>query len=256
MIIDSHCHLYLDQFDQDRKSVIERAQHEGIIQMLLPNIDSSSMNPMLELVELFPDLFKPMIGLHPGSVRENYKEELEKIFNFFRKNKFVAIGEIGIDLYWPENKNFIDQQVDAFDYQIGIAEKNDLPVVIHIRNSFEQVFDVLRKRNRESYNGVFHCFSGNSQQAKSAVEMGFYLGIGGVVTFKNSGLTEALKDIPLERIILETDAPFLAPVPFRGSRNEPSYLKLIAEFLAGIYNVSLSELMDITLNNTRSIFAL
>jgi len=252
--IDTHTHLYLDEFDSDRAESIESAISSGVGMFLLPNIDSLSIDPLLKLADEFPENCLPMIGLHPTSVKENYKDELQLVENHLSKRKYYAIGEIGIDLYW--DKTFLEQQRIAFRNQINLAKVADLPVAIHMRNSFEQTFSIVREEADVNLRGVFHCFPGNIQQAKQVTDLGFFLGIGGVVTFKNSGLQQVVKEIPLEFIVLETDAPFLAPEPYRGKRNESSYIPLIAEKIASLKEIQLDEVARITTANARRLFNL
>ena len=251
MIIDTHSHIYLEDFDTDLLDVITRAKNIGVEKICLPNIDSKSIKRMLDLENQFPDLCKAMIGLHPTSVKENYESELEIIEKHLSKRKFIAIGEIGIDLYW--DKSFKEQQIIVFKKQIELANKYNLPIAIHTRDSFDETFEILRKFTPIP-KGVFHCFSGSAEQAKKATDLGFYLGIGGVITFKNSKLSEKVKDIPLTKLLLETDAPFLTPTPYRGKRNEPSYLKYIAEKIAETKEISYQEVIEITSDNARKLF--
>jgi TatD DNase family protein len=252
--IDTHTHLYLEEFDTDRADSIERAKSFGVEIFLLPNIDSLSIDPLLNLADEFPDNCLPMIGLHPTSVKENFEDELRILENHLGKHKFYAVGEIGIDLYW--DKTFLDQQRIAFRHQLKLAKEADLPVAIHMRNSFEHTFSIVREEANGNLRGVFHCFPGNLLQAKQVTDMGFFLGIGGVVTFKNSGLQQVVKEIPLEFIVLETDAPFLAPEPYRGKRNESSYIPLIAEKIASLKDLTLAEVAGVTTANAKRLFNL
>lgn len=252
--IDTHTHLYLEEFDADRSEMLSRAIQAGVGIFLLPNIDKASLPAMLSLCDAWPDHCLPMIGLHPTSVKDDYENELSLIDQQLSKRKFFAIGEIGIDLYW--DKTHLEQQQIVFRHQLKIAKALHLPVAIHMRNSFEQVFAILREEADSSLRGVFHCFSGSIQQAKRVTEIGFLLGIGGVVTFKNSGLQEVIKETSLEHLVLETDAPFLAPDPFRGKRNESSYIPIIAEKIASLKNIPLSEVAAITTENATVLFNL
>jgi TatD DNase family protein len=252
IFVDTHTHLYLDTFDNDRDEMIKNALSKGVQYMLLPNIDSASAESLLSLCKNFPDNCLPMMGLHPTSVKENYQDELNYIEQKLSENKYVAIGECGIDLYW--DTSHFDFQEIVFRLQIEWALLHKLPLVIHSRNSFEEIYNILCDFQGSGLCGVFHCFSGNSEQADKALNLGFYLGIGGVVTFKNSGLNEILKNIPMERIVLETDSPFLAPVPYRGKRNESSYLPLIAEKVARIRQMTLEQVAEITTENARNLF--
>lgn len=252
--IDTHTHLYLEEFDPDRAASIKRAKSSGVEIFLLPNIDSLSIDPLLKLADEYPDNCFPMIGLHPTSVKENYKDELQIVEDNLGKRNFYAIGEIGIDLYW--DKTFLEQQRIAFRHQLKLAKEVGLPVAIHMRNSFDQTFSIIREEANGNLRGVFHCFPGNLLQAKQVTDLGFFLGIGGVVTFKNSGLQQVVKEIPLEFIVLETDAPFLAPDPYRGKRNESSYIPLIAEKIALLKDIPLAEVARITTDNARRLFNL
>ncbi len=251
-LIDTHTHLYLQQFDEDRDQVIETAKQQGIKQMFLPNIDSSSIDDMLALSEKYPENCYPMMGLHPTSVKENYEEELELVKQWLQKGGFCAVGEIGIDLYW--DKTFQEQQEDAFRLQIRWAKANKLPIAIHTRNSFGEVQSIVKEEHTPDLRGVFHCFSGNTEQARKVIEMNFLLGIGGVLTFKNSGLDKVVREISLEHFILETDSPFLAPVPYRGKRNESAYIRIIAQKLADIKGISIEEVAEATSNNSLNLF--
>jgi TatD DNase family protein len=253
-LIDSHTHLYLEEFDSDRKEMIERALQTGVDKMLLPNIDSSSIEGMMNLCNSFPDHCYPMIGLHPTSVNENFEKELAIVDEWLERKKFIAIGETGIDLYWDQT--YVKEQEIVFIHQINLAKIYKLPIVIHSRNSFNELFAVLEKHNSPDLTGVFHCFTGNLAQAEKIIEMGFYLGIGGVITFKNSGLEKVINELTLDRIILETDAPFLAPVPFRGKRNESAYIKIVAEKIAEIKSLRLESVAEMTSANATHLFNL
>lgn len=254
MFIDSHTHLYLEQFSNDRDEVIQRAIGEEVSKMFLPNIDVRTIVPMLELVDRFPENCFPMMGLHPTSVKEDYQDVLEEIKSHLDKRKFIAIGEIGIDLYW--DKTFINEQKEAFSMQIEWAKKLQLPIVIHARDSFNEIFEVLDNIWEEGLTGVFHSFSGDLQQAEKALSYQFYLGINGIVTFKNSALADIVAKVPVERILLETDAPFLSPAPLRGKRNESCNILHIAKKISEIYNLSLSQLAEITSKNALNLFKL
>ena len=252
-LIDTHTHLFAQQFDEDRTEVVQRAIQQGVQQMLLPNIDSSSIQPMLDLCTEFPNNCFPMIGLHPCDVKENYLEELETVEEWLQKEKFVAVGEIGIDLYW--DKSTLAIQEDAFRKQVELAKKYKLPIAIHVRDSFDEVLAIVDELNDDNLSGVFHCFTGNEEQANHIINYGeFKLGIGGVVTFKNSGLDKTLSTIALEHLILETDSPYLAPTPHRGKRNESSYVVLVAEKLAEIHGKSMKEIAAITTQNAKELF--
>jgi TatD DNase family protein len=251
-LIDTHTHLYLEQFDSDRHEMVERAIQQGVKKMLLPNIDSGSIDGMLELCQAFPENCLPMMGLHPTSVKENFEEELKIVDEWLEKQKFYAIGETGIDLYW--DTTYQQEQERSFIHQINLAKKYTLPIVIHSRNSFKELFEILEIHNSPDLKGVFHCFSGNLDQAYKIIEMGFYLGIGGVITFKNSGLDKVIDELNLEHILLETDAPYLAPMPFRGKRNESAYLEVIAKRIAEIKKVSPARVAEITTANAINLF--
>ena len=252
-LIDTHTHLFAQQFDEDRSEVVHRALEKGVQQMLLPNIDSSSIQPMLDLCTEFPNNCFPMIGLHPCDVKENYLEELAIFEEWLQKEKFVAIGEIGIDLYWE--KITLAIQEDAFRKQVELAKKYKLPIAIHVRDSFDEVLAIIDELNDDNLSGVFHCFTGNEVQANHIINYGgFKLGIGGVVTFKNSGLDKTLSTISIEHLILETDSPYLAPTPYRGKRNESSYVMLVAKKLAEIYGKSMEEIAKITTQNAKELF--
>ncbi len=254
MLIDTHSHVYVSDFAADLTLMLERARKEGITKILLPAIDSLTHEAMLNLEEANPSFCLSMMGLHPCSVKENYKEELKIARNYLEKRAFKAVGEIGLDFYW--DKTFSVQQYAAFHEQIEWALHFDIPIVIHSRNSTDECIKVVSEHQHGKLRGVFHCFSGNADQAKQIIGLGFYLGIGGVITFKNSGLDNAIKDISLNHIVLETDAPYLAPVPFRGKRNEPSYLKYVVEKIAAIKNVSVDEVAEIATANAEKLFRL
>lgn len=251
-LIDTHTHLYLEQFNEDRDKVIRSAIEQGVEHMYLPNIDSGSIESMMQLAGKYPGHCFPMMGLHPTSVRENYQEELEAVKTWLGKGGFCAVGEIGIDLYW--DKTFIEEQKDAFRTQVRWARDLGLPVAIHTRNSFDEAFAILEEEHSPELRGVFHCFSGNVEQAVKVTGKGFYLGIGGVLTFKNSGLEKVVQEIALEHLILETDSPFLAPAPYRGKRNESAYLRLIARKLADVRNTGLEEVAEVTTRNALTLF--
>jgi len=252
--IDTHTHLFSSQFDHDKHQVIEKAIKKGVDKMLLPNINSETVKAMHQLCQDFPQHCYPMMGLHPCDVKDNYEQELEIVKSHLDKGKYVAMGEIGIDLYW--DKSTLDIQKKAFRQQLIWAKDYELPVAIHIRESFETIFEVIEEVNDQNLKGVFHCFTGTKEQAQKAIEMGFMLGIGGVVTFKNSGLDKILKELPLEKLLLETDSPYLAPTPHRGQRNESSYIPFIAQKMAEIYGVNIEEVAKITTQNAKKLFKL
>jgi TatD DNase family protein len=251
-LIDTHTHLYSEEFDQDRDAAITRCLENGINKLYLPNVDSESIPRMLALEKAYPEVCIAMMGLHPCSVKENYKEELTIVKEWLDKRPFVAVGEIGIDLFWE--KTFINEQIEAFNLQMDWAIEKNIPIVIHCRDAFDEIFEVLSKRNKLP-TGIFHCFSGNLEQANKIIDLGgFKLGIGGVLTFKNSGLDKVVEQIDLKHLVLETDAPYLAPMPHRGKRNESSYTKLVAEKLAAIKNCSIEEIAEITTQNAKEVF--
>ncbi len=254
MLIDSHSHIYLKEFNDDRQKVIDNAISNGVEKIILPNIDSSSIFDMNYTYNINTELFEMAIGLHPTSVKSDYKKELDLVFKNFNDKKYIAIGEIGIDLYW--DKTFVTQQKDAFDFQLALALKYNLPVIIHSRESFDEIIDVLKPYFKKGITGVFHCFPGDVEQAKLVVENGFYIGIGGVLTYKKSNMPDVVKKIPLEYIILETDAPYLSPVPKRGKRNEPAYLIHIAEALSNIIEVDYNKVCKQTTDNSKKLFKL
>ena len=252
MLTDSHTHLYLKEFDHDIDAIITEAINKKITRFLLPNIDNKSLPKLLKTCEKYKNLLFPMIGLHPCQVDEYYIQELNKLHKHINQNKFIGIGEVGIDLYW--SKQFIEQQKDAFNIQIEWGSKENLPIIIHSRNSFKETYELLNKNKNKNVSGIFHCFSGTYTEAKKIIDLGFYLGIGGVLTFKNSDLKSVLKKIELKHIVLETDAPYLAPHPMRGKRNEPKFLSIIAEKICEIKNCKMEELSSITSKNIDDIF--
>lgn len=253
-IIDTHTHLYLKQFKEDIDEVIERAINKGIDKFIFPAIDSSFMKEMQDLENKYPQNIYLMSGLHPVSVKENYKEELELVVKSLDKHNYVAIGEIGIDLFW--DKTFLKQQQEAFEFQIRLAISKDLPIVIHCRDGFDEIFEILDGKKCSKLRGVFHCFTGTLEQANRAINLGFKLGIGGVVTFKNGGIDKFINQIDIKNVVLETDAPYLSPVPFRGKRNESSYITYVLSKLSELYGISEIELADLTTKNALKIFNL
>lgn len=253
-LIDTHTHLFSSQFDDDRHLIVQNAIDKGVSKMLLPNINRQTIDAMHKLCADFPTHCFPMMGLHPCDVKENYLVELQIVKSYLDKGRYVAVGEIGIDLYW--DKDTLDIQKEAFRQQLIWAKEYDLPVAIHIRESFDEVFEIIEEVNDDHLRGVFHCFTGNEAQAKKAIELGFMLGVGGVVTFKNSGLDKTLKNLDLNHLILETDSPYLAPTPHRGQRNESSFLPLIAQKLAEIYEINVEEVAKVTSHNANTLFKL
>jgi TatD DNase family protein len=252
MFIDTHTHLYAQEFDIDRTSLIEKAISEGITKFYLPNIDSSSIENMLALERTFPENCAAMMGLHPCHVNTNVHNELATIEEWLKKRKFIGIGEIGLDLYW--DKTFLNEQQHAFKTQIEWALNYNYPIVIHCREAFDEIYTIL-SAYKKLPKAIFHCFSGNIEQAKKIIDLGnFKLGIGGVVTFKNSGLDKVVEHIDLEHIVLETDAPYLAPMPYRGKRNEPAYLINVAKKIAELKNISIEVVAEITSKNASFIF--
>ncbi|MCX6234823.1 MAG: TatD family hydrolase [Bacteroidetes bacterium] len=252
VLIDTHTHLYLKEFDDDRDAVIQDAVGKNVGYMLLPNIDSTSVEGMLSISSRYPDHCFPMIGLHPGSVGNNYHDELQVVEKWLTKRPFFAIGEIGMDLYW--DKTYAENQKKVLLHQFDLAIKYNLPVVIHSRNAITEIIEIINLHDNASLRGVFHCFSGSQKQADKIAEMGFFIGIGGVVTFKNSGLTDVVEHIHIKHILLETDAPYLAPVPFRGKRNQSAFLTLIAEKVAEIKQLTYDEVAEITTRNALELF--
>jgi TatD DNase family protein len=254
MITDTHTHLYSEQFDQDRNEMIQRAKDAGVSRFFIPAIDSSYTKSMLELESNFKDDVFLMMGLHPTSVKENYKEELAHVKEWIDKRSFYAIGEIGIDLYW--DKNFLAQQQEAFRTQIQWAKEKKLPIIIHCRDAFDEIFEVLETEKSDDLFGIFHCFTGTKEQAKKAISYNMKLGIGGVATFKNGKIDTFLNEIDIKHIVLETDSPYLAPTPFRGKRNESSYITKVVEKLAIIYSLTFEEIAEITTQNSKDIFGI
>ncbi|MAV81595.1 MAG: hydrolase TatD [Flavobacteriales bacterium] len=251
-IIDTHTHLYLNQFNNDFDQVITKAIDHNITKLIFPSIDSSHMEKMHELKNRYPNNIFLMTGLHPVYVKDNYKDELDQVIKSLIDHDYAAVGEIGIDLYW--DKTFLKQQQDAFEFQIELALEKKLPIVIHCRGAFNEIFEILEKFKSKKMTGIFHCFTGSLDQANKSIEMGFKLGIGGVVTFKNAGIDKLIKDIDLENIVLETDSPYLAPVPFRGKRNESFYITYVIKKISEIYNISEKEVAEITTKNSKEIF--
>ena len=255
MFIDTHTHLFSDAFDDDRKLVVQRAIDAGVEKMLLPNIDIASIEPMHRLCSDFPDHCFPMMGIHPGSVKENWEKDLHQVYTYLKEGKYVAVGEIGMDLYW--DKTFLDEQKQAFEQQVIWAKEFQLPIVIHAREAFDEIFEIVDRHNDAQLTGVFHCFTGTSSQAKRILEYGgFKLGIGGVLTYKKAKLEVSLVDVPLNELVLETDSPYLTPTPYRGKRNESAYLLFVVERLADIYGVTLKEVEEVTTKSAMELFNL
>lgn len=254
ILVDTHTHLYLPEFDTDLAQTITRATNQGVKYMLLPNIDLESVEPMLRVCNQYPDLCFPMLGLHPTSIKQDYRAELDSILKLFEADKYIAIGEIGIDLYW--DKTYLAEQTEAFRIQLDFALQHDLPVVIHCRDSFQPIVNVLKYYKGKGLRGVFHAFSGPAEQADIIIKLGFQLGIGGVLTYKNSKLKDTLALVPLKHIILETDSPYLTPVPKRGERNESAYVSYVCQKLAEIKEMSMDEVAQITSANAIKLFKL
>ncbi|MGL5430249.1 MAG: TatD family hydrolase [Vibrio sp.] len=253
-MIDSHAHVYASEFDHDRDEVIARARQAGVEKILMPNIDLASLAPMLATEQAYPDLCHSMLGLHPCYVDANVQQTLATLYQWFARHSFIAVGEIGIDLYW--DKTFQAEQEMAFLTQLGWAKEWDLPVVIHTRDSLAQTLALLKQAQDGRLRGVFHCFGGSVEDAKAINDLGFNLGIGGVSTFKNSGMDQVIPQLDLNYVILETDCPYLAPAPHRGKRNEPMFTGLIAEKIAQLRGLSVTELKQITTANANSLFNL
>lgn len=253
ILTDTHTHLYSKEFDSNRNELIQTAIDLGITRLFMPNVDSESIPGMFQVEKQFPNNCFAMMGLHPCSVGAKYQQELQVVEYWLNKRKFVAIGEIGIDLYW--DKTFFEQQQDAFRTQIQLAKKYNIPYIIHSRNSFDEVYEIVNEFKEDKIKAIFHCFSGNVEQAQKIIELGnFKLGIGGVVTFKNSGLDKVVEAIDLKHLVLETDAPYLAPMPHRGKTNHPEYLMLIAKKIAEIKNISVEEVAEVTTQNSKDVF--
>ena len=254
MITDTHTHLYSSQFNEDRDKMMQRALDAGVTRFFIPAIDSAYTDSMLALEKDYPENVYLMMGLHPTSVKENYKEELAHVKEMFDKRSFYAIGEIGIDLYW--DKTFLAQQQEVFRTQIQWAKEKRLPIVIHCRDAFDEIFEVLESEKDENLFGIFHCFTGTEEQAHQAISYNMKLGIGGVVTFKNGKIDTFLNQIPIEHIVLETDSPYLAPTPYRGKRNESSYITNVIDKLVSIYGLTFDEIAKITTQNSKDIFGI
>ncbi len=254
IITDTHTHLYSEQFSEDRDEMIQRALDAGVSRFFIPAIDSTYLNPMLDLEKSFPKNIFLMMGLHPTHVNENVAKELAFVKEWLDKRNFYAVGEIGIDLYW--DKTFLKEQQHAFRTQIHWAKEKNLPIIIHCRDAFNEIFEILEEEKDAKLFGIFHCFSGNLEQAKKAISYNMKLGIGGVVTFKNGKIDQFLNEIPIEHIVLETDAPYLAPPPFRGKRNESSYITKVLDKLVDIYKLSPQEIAEITTQNSKNVFGI
>ena len=252
-IIDTHTHLYLEEFDKDRIQVVQSAMKSGIIAVLLPNVDVTTLDPLFLLCDLFPDYAFPMMGLHPTSVDGSYASQLKQIEKMLTRRTYCGIGEIGIDRYWDQH--YLKEQKEVFEEQLRWSIQMQLPVSIHTRNAFSEVFDSIHKVGKEALRGVFHCFSGTAEDLEEIMRLSnFKIGIDGNITYKKSSLAEILRQAPLDMLVLETDSPYLAPVPYRGKRNEPSYLWETAKKIASIYEISLEEIANRTKNNAKALF--
>ncbi len=254
MLTDTHTHLYSEEFSEDRDEMIQRALAIGVKRFFIPAIDSSYVPSMYELEANYPENVFLMCGLHPTYTKENYLEELAFVERQLQERKFYAIGEIGIDLYW--DKTFLKEQQESFRRQIGWAKQYKLPIVIHCREAFDEVFEILEEQKSDDLFGIFHCFTGNFEQAQRAISLNMKLGIGGVVTFKNGKIDQYLNQIDLKHIVLETDSPYLAPIPFRGKRNESAYVLNVAQKLADLYGKSVEEIAEITTQNSKEVFGI
>ncbi|MDO5760453.1 MAG: TatD family hydrolase [Bacteroidota bacterium] len=255
MLIDTHSHIYLEEFDKDIDEVISRAKQNGVTKIVLPNIDKTSVQRLFALAKSNPQVCFTMMGLYPGSVEENVEEQLSEFSPLVKQNDVVAIGEIGLDFYW--NRDYYEQQIYAFNQHLSWSKDlGNKPLCIHCRKAFDEILQCLKEDGRGSFRGVFHCFSGDINQAKKVVEMGFLLGIGGVLTFKNAHLAQVVKHMDLKHIVLETDAPYLAPVPYRGKRNEPAYIKIVAEKIAEIKEIPFEQVAEQTTYNAEQLFGI
>jgi TatD DNase family protein len=254
MLIDTHSHLFLPEFDQDRKESMERAIAAGVEKIILPNVDASTLDALRQMTKDYPEHCYPLWGLHPGSVKENYKDELAIVRECLETEMCYGVGEIGLDFYW--DKRFTKEQTEAFDTQIKWAAEKDLPIVIHLRESYNEVIEIIKSNLQLGIRGIFHCFTGNVEQANEITDMGFLLGIGGIVTFKNSGLDKTLSALKPEHLVIETDSPYLAPTPYRGKRNESAYARIIAQKIANIYQISLEKVEQISTQNAIQVFGL
>ncbi len=254
MLIDTHSHIYSEDFNDDIDEVIKRSYESEIRKIVLPNIDSSSVKKMLDLTDSYPQICYPLMGLHPTSVNDDYEEELQLVEYWLKKRKFYGIGEIGIDLYWE--KQFLDEQIIAFRRQLKLAKQYQLPVVIHVRDSFDEVYQVLKEEHSNELTGVLHSFSGTLEQAQLIIDLGFKIGVNGIVTFKNGGLDKVIKDIDPSHLVLETDSPYLTPAPNRGKRNESSYIIYVARKIAELHNVTVGEIAKVTTENATNLFGI
>lgn len=253
-LIDTHAHIYSEQFDGDLPEMMERAMQNGVQRILLPNIDSGSTQRLWNMVNAYPERCFPMMGIHPCSVNETIADELKHVETELATGRYIAVGEIGIDLFW--DKTYIKEQIASFEQQMEWAKELSLPVAIHCRDSFDEIFASVEKVQNGNLKGVLHCFTGNAEQADRTIALGLHIGLGGVLTFKNSGVADAVKNVPMDKILLETDSPYLAPTPHRGKRNESAYTKLVAENLAEVKGIPLEEIAQITTANAERLFNL
>ena len=252
--IDTHAHLYSSPLNENRELIIQNAINNGIDTIIMPAIDSDTLESMLELEAAYPNNCIAMMGLHPCSVKDNVQQELDIVEAQLKKRKFIAIGEIGLDYYW--DKTFIQQQIEAFTTQMQWALEKQLPIVIHTRNAMGETIEAVKPFAKKGLRGIFHCFSGSQESAQQIISMGFHLGLGGVLTYKNAAVAEAIKEIPMSHLVLETDAPYLSPVPYRGKTNEPAFMIEVAKKLAEIKNIPLQEVAAITTNNAKAVFGI
>ncbi len=252
--IDTHAHLYSSPLNENRELIIQNAINNGIDTIIMPAIDSDTLESMLELEAAYPNNCIAMMGLHPCSVKDNVQQELDIVEAQLKKRKFIAIGEIGLDYYW--DKTFIQQQIEAFTIQMQWALEKQLPIVIHTRNAMGETIEAVKPFAKKGLRGIFHCFSGSQESAQQIISMGFHLGLGGVLTYKNAKVAEAIKEIPMSHLVLETDAPYLSPVPYRGKTNEPAFMIEVAKKLAEIKNIPLQEVAAITTNNAKEVFGI
>ena len=251
-MIDTHAHIYLEEFKSDIDEVISRSDDLGVEKIYLPNIDHTSIDDMLELEQRYPDMCVSMMGLHPCSVKKDFEKELYIVEEWLSKRKFAGVGEIGTDMYW--DKTFWKEQQEALNVQLDFAKQYEIPAILHCRDSIDETIEIVSKKQDEKLTGIFHCFSGTVDQAEKIIELGFHLGIGGVATFKNGGMDKVIPHLPLEKLVLETDSPYLSPVPNRGKRNEPAYVELVANRIAELKSISLEEVKQATTTNAKAIF--
>ncbi|BDD03529.1 TatD family hydrolase [Aureibacter tunicatorum] len=250
--VDTHAHIYSEEFEQDVDQIIEECLSSGVEKIFMPNIDEDSIQKMLALESKYPEVCHPMIGIHPCYVKSDYPQQLERVEKLLGERNWTAVGEIGIDLYW--DKSLKKEQELALAMQIDMAKEHNLPIVLHCRDSFEETYEIVKSKQDGNLEGIFHCFTGSVEDARKIEDLGFYIGIGGVSTFKNGGLDKVLPHVGLDRIVLETDAPYLSPTPYRGKRNKPSYIPLIAQRIADLKEVRLEEVAKVTTDNSLKIF--